>query len=57
MVIILGHTSLEFVESLIVYRRVVWEPFWAVLLFGGIAAYFTLRTLKRRTSLLNVPGR
>jgi protein-S-isoprenylcysteine O-methyltransferase Ste14 len=57
MVVILGHAGVEIVEHLVMDHRVVWEPFWAVLLFGGIAMYFVLRTLKRQTKLLDVPGR
>jgi protein-S-isoprenylcysteine O-methyltransferase Ste14 len=57
MIVILGHAGIELTEHLIMDRRVVWEVFWAGLLFGGIATYFVLRLLKRRTSLLDVPGR
>lgn len=57
MIVILGHAGMEFTEHLIMDRRVVWEVFWAVLLFGGIAMYFVLRMLKRQTTLLDVPGR
>ena len=57
MVVILGHAGIELTEHLIMDRRVVWEAFWATLLFGGIAMYFVLRLLKRRTTLLEVPGR
>ena len=37
--------------------RIVWEPFWATLLFGGLGVYVMLRLLKRETSLLDVAGR
>jgi protein-S-isoprenylcysteine O-methyltransferase Ste14 len=57
MVVILGHSGIELTEHLIMDRRVVWEVFWTVLLFSGIAIYFVLRLLKRRTTLLDVPGR
>ena len=57
MVVILGHAGIELTEHLIMDRRIVWEAFWAVLLFGGIGMYFVLRMLKRRTTLLDVPGR
>lgn len=57
MIVILGHVGIEFTEHLIMDRRVVWEAFWAALLFGGIAMYVILRMLKRRTTLLDVPGR
>ena len=56
-VVILGHTCVEFFEHLIDDHRVVWEGFWTVLLFGGTIIYFVLRALKRRTTLLDVPGR
>jgi protein-S-isoprenylcysteine O-methyltransferase Ste14 len=57
MVVILGHAGMELTEHLVMDHRVVWETFWAALLFGGIAMYFVLRLLKRRTTLLQVPGR
>ena len=57
MVLILCHTGQEFFERLITDRRVVWEAFWATLLFSGLATYFTLRWLTRKTTLLHVPGR
>lgn len=57
MIVILGHTGQEFFERLITDRRVVWEVFWATLLFGGLATYFGLRWINRKTKLLRVPGR
>jgi protein-S-isoprenylcysteine O-methyltransferase Ste14 len=57
MVVILGHAGQEFFELLIRDHRVVWEVFWATLLFGGLTAYFVLRWLNRNTTLLRVPGR
>jgi hypothetical protein len=57
MVIILGHAGIEITEHLIMDHRLVWEPFWAALLFGGIDKYFILRFLKRWTTVLDVPGR
>ena len=57
MVVILGHTGLEIVEHLIMDHRLVWETFWGLLLFGGLAMYVVLRMLKRQTQMLDVPGR
>lgn len=57
MLVILCHAGQEFFELLIKDHRVVWEVFWATLLFGGLATYFTLRFLNRNTSLLHAPGR
>jgi protein-S-isoprenylcysteine O-methyltransferase Ste14 len=57
MVVILGHAGTEVIEHLLIDHRVVYEPFWIVLLFGGVAMYFVLRQLKHETSLLDVPGR
>ncbi|HVT29517.1 MAG TPA: isoprenylcysteine carboxylmethyltransferase family protein [Lacipirellulaceae bacterium] len=57
MVVILCHTGQEFVERLITDHRVVWEAFWATLLFSGLAMYLSLRWLTRKTTLLHVPGR
>ncbi len=57
IVVILGNAGEEFFEHLIADHRVVWEAFWTVLLIGGTLTYFVLRALKRRTTLLDVPGR
>ncbi|HEX5472733.1 MAG TPA: isoprenylcysteine carboxylmethyltransferase family protein [Lacipirellulaceae bacterium] len=55
--VILCHTGQVFFERLITDHRIVWEAFWATLLFSGLTAYFSLRWLTRNTTLLNVPGR
>ncbi len=57
MVVILCHAGQEFFELLIKEHRIVWEAFWATLLFGGLATYFVLRWLTRNSTLLDVPGR
>jgi protein-S-isoprenylcysteine O-methyltransferase Ste14 len=57
MILILCHTGQEFFELLIRDHRIVWEVFWATLLFGGLGVYLTLRLLTRKTTLLHVPGR
>jgi protein-S-isoprenylcysteine O-methyltransferase Ste14 len=57
MIVILGHTAIEITEHLIMDRRIVWEPFWMALLFGGLGVYLVLRMLKRQTTVLDVPGR
>jgi protein-S-isoprenylcysteine O-methyltransferase Ste14 len=57
MVIVLGHTGIEFFEHVAIDHRLKWEPFWIVFSIGGTAAYFVLRALKKHTNLLDVPGR
>jgi protein-S-isoprenylcysteine O-methyltransferase Ste14 len=57
MIVILCHSAQEFIELLIKDHRVVFEAFWATLLFGGLATYFLLRWLNRSTKVLDVPGR
>lgn len=57
MIVVLGHTGIEFVERIIMEHRMVWEPFWVLFALIGTMAYLTLRMLKKRTSLLDVPGR
>lgn len=56
-VVILGHTGSEFVEHMINDHHMVWEHFWIMLSVGGTITYFVLRTLKKRTQLLDAPGR
>jgi protein-S-isoprenylcysteine O-methyltransferase Ste14 len=57
IVVILGHAGVELAELVVQEHRIVWEAFWGVALFGGLAVYFALRHLKRHTELLEVPGR
>src|SRR5262249_32621087 len=57
MVIILCHAGQECIELFLVTHQIVWEVFWATLLFGGLASYFVLCYLSRKTTVLNVPGR
>ena len=55
-VVILGHSGMEFAEHEFV-KQYPWETFWSMLASAGIIAYLVLRLLKRRTTLLDVPGR
>jgi len=58
MVVVLGHTVIELFERLTMDHHLVWwEPLWMVFSLGGVAIYLVLRTLKKRTTLLDVPGR
>lgn len=57
MLLILCHAGQEFFERLITDHRIVWEYFWASLLFGGLTTYFSLRMIHRKTQLFRVPGR
>lgn len=57
MLVILCHAGQKCIELFLIEHRIVWEFFWATLLFGGLAAYFILRFLTRKTTLLRVPGR
>jgi protein-S-isoprenylcysteine O-methyltransferase Ste14 len=57
MVIILCHAGQKCAKLLLIEHRIVWEVFWATLLFGGLTSYFILMWISRKTTLLNVPGR
>ncbi|MEX2317175.1 MAG: methyltransferase [Pirellulales bacterium] len=57
IVVVLGHTGIEFFEHIMVHHRLGWKPFWIVFSIGGTIAYLVLRELKRKTTLLDVPGR
>jgi hypothetical protein len=56
LVIVLGHAGIEFGEHETV-ASYPWYTYWTVFLVVGISIYVTLRTLKRHTTLLDVPGR
>jgi protein-S-isoprenylcysteine O-methyltransferase Ste14 len=55
-VVVLGHSGMEFAEHEFI-KQYPWETFWTVLAAAGVLLYLVLRLLKRRTSLLEVPGR
>jgi len=57
LVVILGHSGLEFGEHAILRQGYSWQSSWFVLTIGGAMVYLLLRTLKKRTTLLDVPGR
>jgi len=57
MVVVLGHAAVQLTEHLIIDERIVYETFWVLLLFVGTISYFVLQLLKKRTTLLDVPGR
>ena len=56
LVVILGHTSIEYAEHVLLknYRL---QTFWVALGGFGVVSYIVLRTLKRHTRMLDVPGR
>jgi protein-S-isoprenylcysteine O-methyltransferase Ste14 len=56
LVVILCHTGLEFIEVTML-KQYAWETFWTVLAVAGTVMYVLLRTLKKQTRLLDVPGR
>lgn len=49
--------GLEVLEHFVVEHQLVFEPQWLVLGGAGLLVYLTMRTLKRRTKLLNVKGK
>ncbi|MCI0334072.1 MAG: isoprenylcysteine carboxylmethyltransferase family protein [Planctomycetes bacterium] len=51
------HSSVEWLEHLILERRIMLEVFWAVLTLAGLTAYVLVRHLTKHTRLLNVPAR
>jgi protein-S-isoprenylcysteine O-methyltransferase Ste14 len=55
-VVILGHSAMEFAEHEF-FQQYPWQTFWSVLAGAGVVIYLVLRLLKRRTTLLDVPGR
>ncbi|MDZ4821797.1 MAG: isoprenylcysteine carboxylmethyltransferase family protein [Planctomycetota bacterium] len=57
LVVVLLHVSIEILEHAVIENQVVIDSFWGTLLVCGVAAYLALRTLKRRTFLLETPGR
>jgi protein-S-isoprenylcysteine O-methyltransferase Ste14 len=57
MMIVLAHTGVECFDYLFKMRRWGWEPFWVTFAAVGGVVYVVLRHLKKKTRLLDVPGR
>ncbi len=55
--IIAVFTLLDLVEDLVVERRLLLDPLWAILFIFGLVVYLVLMTLKKKTNLLTVSGR
>jgi len=54
--IVLGFFALDAVEHLIMGDRNMPEPHWVILLISAAIIYIVLRTIKKRTTWLNVDG-
>jgi protein-S-isoprenylcysteine O-methyltransferase Ste14 len=57
LLIVLLHSGLEVAEHLWLEGRPKFGPDWSILFIFGVAVYLVLRTLKKRTAILNVAGR
>jgi protein-S-isoprenylcysteine O-methyltransferase Ste14 len=55
-VVIALHSSIEWLEHLVLDRRVMLEVFWIVLGLTGLTAYILVRHLAKHTRVLNVPA-
>jgi hypothetical protein len=56
LLVIVLHSSVEWLEHLFLDRRVMLELFWIVLALAGLAAFLLLRFLVKHTHVLNVPA-
>jgi hypothetical protein len=54
---IASFTVLEFVGDYIITGKIIIDKVWLCLFLGGFGVYITLRTLKKKTRILNVEGR
>jgi protein-S-isoprenylcysteine O-methyltransferase Ste14 len=54
---IASFTVLKLVGDFFAVGRLSWSPFWIALFGVGTLIYVTLRTLRKTTSFLDVPGR
>jgi protein-S-isoprenylcysteine O-methyltransferase Ste14 len=50
------HSSIEWLEHLVLERRVMLELFWIVLAAIGLSVFFVVRQLERHTQILNAPA-
>ena len=57
LLIALTHGSIEIAESYLTADRPVIQLSWVAFILSAVGIYITLRALKKRTTLLNVPGR
>ncbi len=56
LLVIVLHSSVEWLEHLILERRIMLELFYTVLTLTGLTAYVLVRHLTKHTRLLNVPA-
>jgi protein-S-isoprenylcysteine O-methyltransferase Ste14 len=56
ILVIALHSSVEWLEHLVLERRIMLELFWIVLAFVGLSVFVAVRLLDRHTRLLNVPA-
>lgn len=57
LLIVLLHSGLEVAEHYWLEGRPTIGPDWSILLISGVAIYLVLRTLKKKTAMLDVAGR
>lgn len=49
--------GLDIIADSIAFRRITFDPIWGALFMVGIAFFFIIRILKKKTNLLKVDGR
>jgi hypothetical protein len=57
LVMVTGHVGVEISEQWIIPHAEHHRTFWIVLTVAGFSIYGVLRTLKKRTRILDAPGR
>ncbi len=55
--IIVSFTFLEIVWDFLAEEKIELDPMWGIIFLIGMLAYLCLRTLKKKTKILDVPGR
>jgi len=56
LLVVALHSSVEWLEHLVLERRIMLEVFWIVITVTGLAVYLVVRQLEKHTRLLNVPA-
>jgi protein-S-isoprenylcysteine O-methyltransferase Ste14 len=56
ILVIALHSSIEWLEHLVLERRVMLELFWIVLAAIGLSVFVVVRQLERHTQILNAPA-
>ena len=57
LVVVSLHTGVQVIKQHLLVRHPLVEPFWGIAFSAAVIIYVALRTIKKHTQVLSVPGR